>query len=109
MKKTILTIMATMCVMGIIGGGVISEVDKYYRNELAETSNAYEEEIQELTMGYETEIQELMAENVELATEMYYMEQAVSEDNTNNEEQETNTYTAKVKEWVVDKIHLVTR
>ena len=48
MKKMIISIMTTVCVMTVVGGAYIAEVKDDYETKLAETTASYEECIDEL-------------------------------------------------------------
>ena len=76
MKKTIISVIITVCVMVIINGVIIQGINKNHEMELEETINSYEDEIDGLvdnSKELETKYNELNNQMDKLKTEIYRM------------------------------------
>lgn len=58
MKKIIISILATMCVMAIVCFGIIQNITAQHEAELADVKFAQEVLVQELREGYRTSLEE---------------------------------------------------
>lgn len=73
MKKTILTIMATIMVMAIIGVGYISSINKQHEKELEIVKASYEMKIESMENEMNVEMEEMKKEYDELEQQVYNM------------------------------------
>lgn len=119
MKKTIIAILVTVCVMTIIFGCVILYINNQYEVQLTEAKNTYDTTVNELVdenNGLIDENNELENEYNKLSEDMDNLELEVYRVLEGSDEYEieldingsTHRYTSKRDGWFVDKSHSIT-
>ena len=110
MKKTIISVIITVCVMVIINGVIIQGINKNHEMELEETINSYKDEIDCLvdnSKELETKYNELNTQMDELESGVYSMMNGEDYEISITIDGEKHTYKSAKKGLFKDKSHTV--
>ena len=103
MKKTIITIMATVCVMSILFGGIIYGISENYKTELADIEKEYINREGYFLDGYEELMENysnLKADMINLESEVYKMMNGDDYNITVQHNDRTHNWTKVKENWL---------